>query len=67
MGLRRLVGKGQHRTSLHTPSTAHMLKLSILFPSLLDPVVGEMLSATRYAAVGMVGRPLTHVVQDAFL
>ena len=25
-----------------------------------------MLSAARYAAVGMVGRPLTHVVRDAF-
>ena len=30
------------------------------------PVVGEMLSAARFAAVGMVGRPLTHVVRDAF-
>ena len=38
----------------------------LLFPSLPGPVVGEMLSAARYAAVGMVGRPLTHVVQDAF-
>ena len=36
------------------------------FPSLPGPVVGEMLSAARYAAVGMVGRPLTHVVRDAF-
>ena len=25
-----------------------------------------MLSATRFAAVGVVGRPLTHVVRDAF-
>ena len=25
-----------------------------------------MLSVARYAAVGMVGRPLTHVVRDAF-
>ena len=25
-----------------------------------------MLSAARYAALGMVGRPLTHVVRDAF-
>ena len=64
---RRLVGKGQHRTSLHAPSTVHMLKLSIFFPSLPGPVVGEMLSAARFAAVGMVGRPLTHVVRDAFL
>ena len=30
------------------------------------PAVGEMLSAARFAAVGMVGRPLTHVVRDAF-
>ena len=37
------------------------------FPSLPGPVVGEMLSAARFAAVGMVGRPLTHVVRDAFL
>ena len=35
-------------------------------PSLPGPVVGEMLSAARYAVVGMVGRPLTHVVRDAF-
>ena len=61
-----MVGKGLHRTSLHTPSTVHMLKLSIFSPSLPGPVVGEMLSAARYAAVGMVGRPLTHVVRDAF-
>ena len=38
----------------------------LFFPSLPGPVVGEMLSAARYAAVGMVGRPLTHVVRDAF-
>ena len=61
-----MVGKGLHRTSLHTPRALHMLKLSIFFPSLPGPVVGEMLSAARYAAVGMVGRPLTHVVWDAF-
>ena len=36
------------------------------FPSLPGPVVGEMLSAARFAAVGMVGRPLTRVVRDAF-
>ena len=35
-------------------------------PSLPGPVFGEMPSAARYAAVGMVGRPLTHVVRDAF-
>ena len=65
MGDGRLVGKGHHRTSLHTPCAVHMLKLSIFFPSLPGPVVGEMLYAARYAAVGMVGRPLTHVVRDA--
>ena len=37
-----------------------------MFPSLPGPVVGEMLSAARFAAVGMVGRPLTHVDRDAF-
>ena len=61
-----MVGKGLHRTSLHTPCTVHMLKLSLFFPSLPGPVVGKMLSAARYAAVGTVGRPLTHVVRDAF-
>ena len=49
-----------HHTSLTAP--AHLL-----FPSLPGPVVGEMLSAARFAAVGMVGSPLTHVVRDAFL
>ena len=44
-----------------------MLKSEHLCPSLPGPVVGEMLSAARHAAVGMVGRPLTHVVRDAFL
>ena len=38
----------------------------LFFPSLPGDVVGEMLSATRYAAVGVVGRPLPHVVRDAF-
>ena len=36
------------------------------FPSLPGPVVGEMPSAARYAAVGVVGRPLLHVVRGAF-
>ena len=49
----------------HTMHGAHA-QGSIFFPSLPGPVVGEMLSATRYAAVGMVGRPLTHVVRDDF-
>ena len=48
-----------HHTSLTAP--AHLL-----FPSLPGPVVGEMLSAARFAAVGMIGRPLPHVVRDAF-
>ena len=34
-------------------------------PSLPGPAVGEMPPATRYAAVGVVGRPLHHVVWDA--
>ena len=66
MGDGRLVGKGLHHTSLHIPCAAHMLNLSIFLPSLPGIVVGEMPSAARYAAVGMVGRPLTHVVRDAF-
>ena len=48
-----------HHTSLTAP--AHLF-----FPSLPGPVVGEMLSATRYAAVGVVGRPLPHVVRGVF-
>ena len=48
-----------HHTSLTAPG-------HLLFPSLPGPVVGEMLSAARFAAVGMVGRPLTHIVRDAF-
>ena len=50
----------------HTMRDAHAQVLSIFFPSLPGPVVSEMLSAARFAAVGMVGRPLTHVVRDAF-
>ena len=34
----------------------------LFLPSLPGPVVGEMPYATRYAAVGMVGRPFHHVV-----
>ena len=45
----------------HITAPAHLF-----FPSLPGPVVGEMPSATRYAAVGVVGRPLHHVVRDAF-
>ena len=38
----------------------------LLFPSLPGPVVGDMPSAARFAAVGVFGRPLPHVVRDAF-
>ena len=38
----------------------------LFFPSLPGPAVGEMPSAARYAAVGVVGRPLPHFVRDAF-
>ena len=34
---------------------------AVVTPGSAGPVVGEMLSAARFAAVGMVGRPLTHV------
>ena len=52
IGVRRLVGQGQHRTSLHTPCTVLMLKLSFFFAfSLLfvslDP---------RLPACGLYGR-----------
>ena len=62
----RLVGKGHHHTSLTHYVLTHRLKvLSLfLFPSLPGPVVGEMPSAARYAAVGVVGRPVRHVVQN---
>ena len=62
----RLVGQGLHHTSLHTPHATCRLKRHLgvfLFPSLLGPVVGEMPSAARYAAVGMVVRPFSHVVR----
>ena len=59
---------GRVSTILHiTPDAHHTAPAHLFFPSLPGPVVGEMLSAARYAAVGMVGRPLTHVVWDAFL
>ena len=51
-----------HSDAYHTiTAPAHLF-----FPSLPGPVVGEMLSAARYAAVEMVGRLLTHVVRVAF-
>ena len=53
---------GRACTILHiTPNAYHTAPAHLLFPSLPDPVVGEMLSAARFAAVGMVGRPSTHV------
>ena len=45
-----------------TPISRHQ---TLSFPSLPGPVVGEMPSAARYAAVGVVGRPFPHVVRDA--
>ena len=50
----------------HMPHAGSEAPWCFSFPSLPGPVVGEMLSAARFAAVGMVGRPLTHVVRDAF-
>ena len=60
------LGRG-NTTSHLLHHTSHTAPAHLLFPSLPGPVVGEMLSAARFAAVGMVGRPLTHVVRDAFL
>ena len=60
------LGRG-NTTSHLLHHTSHAAPAHLLFPSLPGPVVGEMLSAARFAAVGMVGRPLTHVVRDAFL
>ena len=61
---------GRGTTTLHCTHHALSRRLKVLslflLLSLPGPAVGEMLSATRYAAVGMVGRPLTHVVRDAF-
>ena len=58
---------GRVCTTLHLPHhTSLTAPAHLLFPSLPGPVVGEMLSAARFAVVGMVGRPLTHVVRDAF-
>ena len=57
-------GSAPHFIYMH--QTSHTAPALLLFPSLPGPVVGEILSAARFAAVGMVGRPLTHVVRDAF-
>ena len=62
----RLVGQGLHHTSFTCTIHHSQHQRIFLFPSLLGPVVGEMPSAARFAAVGMVGRPLHHVVRDAF-
>ena len=51
-----------HITPICIPHSTNASFLS----SLRGPVVGEMLSAARFAAVGMVGRPLTHVDWDDF-
>ena len=48
---------------LHAPYILTAPK-HLLFPSLPGPAVGEMPSAARYAAVGVVGRPFPHVVRD---
>ena len=58
--------KGHHHTSFHAPCTGARAQSLEPFslPSLPGPVVGEMPSAARYVAVGVVGRPLLHVVRD---
>ena len=63
----RLVEQGLHHQSYHTQMHTTQHQRIFSFPSLPGLVVGEMLSAARYVAVGMVGRPSTHVVRDAFL
>ena len=59
---------GRGTTALHCTHhvLTHRLKVLSLFSftSLPGPVVGEMPSAARYAAVGVVGRPLPHVVYE---
>ena len=59
---------GRRTTTLHCTHHAlsHRFKVLSLFSmSLLPgPVVGKMPTAARYAAVGVVGRPLFHVVRD---
>ena len=57
-------GSAPHFIYMHHTSSLH--QRIFCFPFLPGPAVGEMLSATRYAAVGVVGRPLLHVVRDAF-
>ena len=60
---------GRASTTRHCTHYAHTHAQEtpqLSFFSLPGPVVGEMLYATRYAAVGVVGRPLPHVVRDAF-
>ena len=60
---------GRASTTLHyTHHVSHAgsrdTAVSFLFPTLPGLVDGEMPSATSYAAVGVVGRPLPHVVRD---
>ena len=56
MGDGRLVGKGLHHTSLHTPCAAHMLKLSIfLFVLSCAPPLEPMKSI--FLLVLFLGRP----------
>ena len=61
-----VVWLGRGTTSLHTPRADAQAQSvePFSFPSLPGPVLGEMPSAARYAAVGMVGRPFPHVVRD---
>ena len=60
---------GRACTALHCTHYAHThaqeTPQCLSFPSLPGRVVGEMPSAARYAVVGVVGRPFTHVVRDA--
>ena len=57
---------GRSTAALHCTHHAlsHRLRVLSFFLSLPGPPVGEMPSAARYAAVGVVGRPLLHVVRD---
>ena len=56
-------GSAPHFTYMY--HTSYAAPAHLFFPSLPGPVVGETPSAARYAAVGVVGRPLPHVVRDA--
>ena len=58
-------GSAPHFIYMHHTSSQHQ-RIFFFFPSLFGPAVSDMLSAARFAAVGVVGRPVTHVVRDAF-